>query len=63
MKLKQLCPICRSDMFHDKGNHITFCAQCDHVGWPHDAPLASVAGEHVNTTDTENLKKPDERKG
>lgn len=37
MAITHTCPICGSRMFHDKGNHITFCAECDHVGWPHDA--------------------------
>ena len=26
-------------MFHDKASHIMFCAECEHVGWPHDAPI------------------------
>ncbi len=37
MAVEHTCPICGSKMFHDKGNHITFCGKCDHVGWPHDA--------------------------
>ncbi len=41
MAVKHICPVCGSEMFHDKGNHITFCAECDHVGWPHDAPVTS----------------------
>ncbi len=39
MAVKHTCPMCGSEMFHDKGNHITFCAECDHVGWPHDVPV------------------------
>lgn len=37
MSVENICPLCGGKMFHDKGNHITFCGSCDHVGWPHDA--------------------------
>lgn len=53
MAIKQICPICGSPMFHDKGNHIMFCGQCDHVGWPHDA---TVSEEQQRLTSEESTK-------
>ena len=44
MAVNHICPVCGEKMFHDKSNHITFCA-CGHVGWPHDAPAVPVQKE------------------